>query len=169
VLVQERLPGVGLNVAWPYLSQGQKECFKQQAREILRQLHTIKPTDGRRARGHVVRDPAILTNGRIRPLEGDILFSDANTDPDLSFTHNDFTESNCIVDNDKIVGLVDWEMAGFFGWKTAGEIHRRIKTSQREHFANANLSEEMLQDIMWWGDLYDDGMRATVPSRLAHS
>jgi hypothetical protein len=32
-------------------------------------------------------------------------------------------------------------LAGFFGWKTAGEIHRRIRTPQREHFANANLSE----------------------------
>ncbi|KAI9782685.1 MAG: hypothetical protein M1839_004672 [Geoglossum umbratile] len=88
VLVQERIPGVGLNVEWPYLSQGQKESFKQQAREILRQLHTIKPTDGRRARCHVVQDPNVLTNGRIRPLEGDILFSDTNIDPDMSFTHN---------------------------------------------------------------------------------
>ncbi|KAI1378307.1 kinase-like domain-containing protein [Hypoxylon crocopeplum] len=123
VLIQERLPGVGLNVAWPYLSQGQRESFKQQARGILRQLHTVKPTDGRRARCHTVEDPNILTNSRIHPLEGDILFSDANIDPDMSFMHNDLTESNCIVDNDKIVGLVDWEMAGFFGWKTAGEIH----------------------------------------------
>lgn len=76
--------------------------------------------------------------------------------------HNDFTESNCIVDNDKIVGLIDWEMAGFFGWKTTGEIHRRVRTPQREHFANAHVSEEVLQDIMWWGDLYDDGMHTTV-------
>jgi hypothetical protein len=121
-------------------------------------LHTIKPTDRRRARCHVVQDPNILTNGRIRPLEGDILFSDTNIDLDMSFTHNDFTKSNCIVDNDKVVGLIDWEMAGFFGWKTAGEIHRRLRTPQREHFANVNLNEETLQDIMWWNDLYDDDM-----------
>ncbi|KAK3987475.1 hypothetical protein QBC44DRAFT_400116 [Cladorrhinum sp. PSN332] len=57
VLVQERIPGVGLNVAWPYLSQEQKEAFRQQAREILGQLHVAKPTDGRRARSHVVPDP----------------------------------------------------------------------------------------------------------------
>jgi hypothetical protein len=158
VLIQERIPGVGLNVAWPYLSQGQKESFKQQAREILRQLHTVKPADGRRSRYHVVQDPDILTNGRIGPLEGDILFSDTNIDADMSFMHNDFTESNCIVDNDKIVGLIDWEMAGFFGWKTAGKIHRRVRTPQREQYANANVSEETLKDIMWWSDLYDDGM-----------
>ncbi|KAI9783098.1 MAG: hypothetical protein M1839_004267 [Geoglossum umbratile] len=158
VLVQERIPGVGLNVAWPHLSQGQRESFKQQAREILRQLHTIKPTDERRTRCYIVQDPNILTNGRILPPEGDILFSDTNINLDMSFTHNDFTPSNCIVDNNKIVGLVDWEMAGFFGWKTAGEIHRRIRTPQREHFVNVNLSEETLQDIMWWNDLYDDGI-----------
>ncbi|KAI0502848.1 kinase-like domain-containing protein [Xylaria bambusicola] len=157
VLVQERLSGVSLTVAWPYLSQAQKEAFKQQARNILRQLHAVKPTDGRRARSHIVQDPNILNNGRIHPLEGDILFSSANNDPDMSFMHNDFTESNCIVDNDRIVGLVDWEMAGFFGWKTAGEVHRRIRTPQREHFANVNLSEARLQEIIFWNDLYDAG------------
>ncbi len=158
MLVQERLAGVGLNVAFPYLSEGQKTAFKQQAREILRKLHTIKPDGGQRGRFHIVQDPNILDNGRIGPLERDILFSDANVDPDTSLMHNDFTPSNCIVDNDKIVGLVDWEMAGFFGWKTAGEVHRKIRTPQREHFANAALSEEKLRDIMWWNDLYDDGM-----------
>jgi hypothetical protein len=158
VLIQERLPGVALSVAWPYLSQSEKQSFKEQARLILRQLHTVKPTDRRQVRSHVVQDPYILSNGRINPLEGAILFSDTNTDLDMSFMHNDFTQSNCIVDNGKIVGLIDWEMAGFFGWKTAGEVHRRIRTPQREHFANASLSEESLQDIMFWNDLYDDGM-----------
>ncbi|KAJ2988966.1 hypothetical protein NUW58_g3709 [Xylaria curta] len=158
VLVQERLAGVGLNVAYPYLSEDQKAAFKQQAREILRKLHTIKPDGEQRGRFHVVRDPNILENGRIGPLERDILFSDANADPDTSLMHNDFTPSNCIVNNDKIVGLVDWEMAGFFGWKTAGEVHRKIRTPQRQHFTNAALSEERLRSIMWWNDLYDDGM-----------
>ncbi|RHZ48892.1 uncharacterized protein CDV56_106136 [Aspergillus thermomutatus] len=158
VLIQERLPGVALSVAWPYLSQSEKQSFKEQARLILRQLHTVKPIDRCQVRSHVVRDPYILSNGRINPLEGAILFSDTNTDLDMSFMHSDFTQSNCIVDNGKIVGLIDWEMAGFFGWKTAGEVHRRIRTPQREHFANASLSEESLQDIMFWNDLYDDGM-----------
>lgn len=155
MLVQERLPGVGLCVAWPYLSREQKNSYKEEARKILRQLHTIKPPKKLQDRSHVVPDPNILINGRINPLEGDILFSSTNNDPDMSFMHNDFTESNCIVDKDTIVGLIDWEMAGFFGWKTAGEVHRRIRTLQREHFLNANLSEEQLQNMMFWKDLYD--------------
>lgn len=161
VLVQERLQGVTLGVAWPYLSRHQKESFKNQAREILRLLHTVKPNDRYQFRSHVVQDPNILNNGRINHLERNILFSKTNTDPDMSFMHNDFTQSNCIVDNDKIVGLIDWEMAGFFGWKTAGEVHRRMRTPQREHFANITLSEERLRDIMYWNDLYDNGMPAS--------
>jgi len=75
--------------------------------------------------------------------------------------HNDFTPSNCIVDEgDRITGLVDWEMAGFFGWKKAGKIHQRIRTPQKEHYVNANLTEEQWRDIAWWNDLYDEGVHA---------
>ncbi|KAJ6031689.1 hypothetical protein N7540_002421 [Penicillium herquei] len=158
VLIQERLQGIALCVAWPYLNQEQKPSFKEQSRKIIHQLHTIKPSPKLQSRSHIVPDPNILTNGRINPLEGDILLTPIEDDTDLGFMHNDFTQSNCIVDKDIIVGLVDWEMAGFFGWKTAGEIHRRIRCPQREHFVNANLSEERLQDIMFWNDLYDQGL-----------
>ncbi len=158
VIVQERLPGVALNVAAPYLSLSQKESFKRQTRDILHRLHTIKPSDGRRNRSYLVEDPNILTNGRIHRLEQEILFSPANVDPDMSFMHNDLNDSNCIVDQDKIVGIIDWEMAGFFGWNTAAEIHRRIRSPERGNYSKANLSEEKLQEIIWWNDLYDEGM-----------
>ncbi|KAG8421703.1 hypothetical protein J3458_003556 [Metarhizium acridum] len=157
VLAQERLPGVCLNVAWPYLSEDQKKSFKSQAREILGQLHAIKAPSNRQTRDHVVTDPNILTNGRLNPREAHILFS-ANIDQDMSFMHNDFTPSNCIVSNDGIVGLIDWEMAGYFGWSTAREVHERIRYPQREHYIRAKLSEEELQSIMWWNDLYDNSL-----------
>ena len=57
-----------------------------------------------------------------------------------------------------MMGLVDWEMAGFFGWKTVGEVHQRIRSPRRKNFANFTLSEEELQDIMFWNDLYEDGL-----------
>ncbi|KAJ5984456.1 hypothetical protein N7481_006555 [Penicillium waksmanii] len=63
----------------------------------------------------------------------------------------------CIVDSGKVVGLFDWEMVGYFGWKTAGDVHCRIRTPQREHIVNANLREDELQYIMFWNDLYDVG------------
>lgn len=86
-------------------------------------------------------------------MEGDILFSEAGQN--LSLMHNDMTESNIIVDKDKIVGVVDWEMAGYLGWQRAAEIHRKIRTPQREHFVHANVSDEKLLEIMEWNDLYD--------------
>ncbi|KAI1820323.1 kinase-like domain-containing protein [Xylaria intraflava] len=155
VIVQERIPGVALNVAWPYLSQVQKASLKQQARQILRRLYAIKPTAGEhQGHQHVVPDPDILTSRRINPLEREILFSTStNEDADVGLMHNDLTTSNCIVDDDKIVGIIDWEIAGFFGWAAAAKIHSRIRTPQWEHFVNANLSEERLREIMVWNDL----------------
>ncbi|KAF2278679.1 uncharacterized protein EI97DRAFT_371953 [Westerdykella ornata] len=157
VLVQERIPGVGLNVAWQYISPSQKTSFKNQARDLLRRLHTIKPASSTQnaARSHLVPDPDPVDHRGIQELEKEILISDQNTDPDLGFMHNDFTQSNCIVRDDRIVGLVDWEMAGFFGWKTAAEVHVRIRSPKRENYAALDLPEEFLSDILFWNDLYE--------------
>ena len=104
----------------------------------------------------MVPDADPVDHRGIQELERDLIFSDQNKDRDLSLMHNDFTTSNCIVNNDKLVGLVDWEMAGFLGWKTAGEVHRAIRTPKRENFADLSLSEERLSDILFWNDLYED-------------
>lgn len=152
--MQERIPGVGLNIAWQYISQSQKFAFKQQARAILLQLHAVKPPPMHSSPSYVVPDADPVAHRGIQTLERGILFSSDSHDPDLGFTHNDFSLSNCIVDNDRIVGLVDWEMAGFFGWKTAGEVHVRIRMPRRENFAALKLSEEFLSDVLFWNDLY---------------
>ncbi|KAF7558502.1 hypothetical protein G7046_g5650 [Stylonectria norvegica] len=153
VLVQERIPGIGLNVAWQYISQSQKEDFKQQAREVLRQLSKITAGDGRTNRSYVVQSDPIIDRG-LQTLEKDILFG-PKEDEDICFMHNDFSLSNCIVNNDKIVALIDWEMAGYFGWKTAGDVHVQIRTPKRENFAKLDLPEDLLRDITFWNDLYD--------------
>ena len=157
VLIRERLPGTILAAAYPYLFKPQKEIFKKQARQILSLLHPIKPAFNHQAHNHVVPDPDILTNGRINSIEAGLLFSDASAESDVGFTHNDLNISNIIVDGDRIVGLVDWEVAGFFSWKAAGEVHGRLRTPQRRFFASSGLSEETLREITWWNDIYDDG------------
>jgi COMPASS component SPP1 len=157
VLVQERIPGVGLNIAWQYITSSQKASFKDQAREILRLLHTVKPSTAGAAqrRSYVVPDSDPVSHRGIQELERDIIFSGQNTDPDFGFMHNDFSLSNCIVDDDRIVGLVDWEMTGFLGWETAAAVHVQIRTPKRENFAALDLPEEMLKDILFWNDLYE--------------
>jgi hypothetical protein len=92
VLVQERIPGVGLTVAWQYLSQTENESFKEQARAVLEQLRTIKPP-AHQGRSYVVPDPDPVSHRGIQELEQDILFSEDN-DSDLGLMHNDFSQSN---------------------------------------------------------------------------
>lgn len=157
VLIQQRLPGVGLNVALAYLSHSRKQSFKSQARAIIRQLQAVKSPNNRQpsARDYIMPDPNIMTNGRLNPREADLVFS-ANLDQDLRFMHNDLTPSNCIVDNDRIVGLIDWEMAGYFGRQTAAEVHQQVRCPRREQYVHANVSEGKLKDMMWWNDIYDE-------------
>ncbi|KLU91007.1 hypothetical protein MAPG_09532 [Magnaporthiopsis poae ATCC 64411] len=158
VLVQERIPGVGLNVAWRYLSPDQKHSFKQQIRAVLRKLHEIQPgsTDTKVPRSYVVPDPDPVANRGIQTLERDIIFTEHAGDPDVGLVHMDQSQSNCIVGRgDRIVAIVDWEMAGFFGWATAADVHRRIRSPRRENYANVNIPEELMRDILYWNDIYE--------------
>lgn len=84
-----------------------KDTIKQQALQILRLLHVVKPAPNQ-ARNHVVPNPIFLANGRIvDPSEARLPFSDASTDPDVGFTHNNFSICNIIV-----------TMTGSQGWWT---------------------------------------------------
>ncbi|KAJ5899729.1 PHD transcription factor protein [Penicillium taxi] len=155
VLVQERIPGVGLNVAWQYIFAAQKQLFKEEARDILRNLNIVKPPSSSTTRCYIVEDTDPEAHRVIQGLKYDIIFGEDNRDPDLSFMHNDFSLSNCIVNNEKIVELIDWEMAGYFGWKTAAQVYVKIRTPRRESFAALNLSEDALNDILLYNDLYE--------------
>ncbi|KAI0389994.1 kinase-like domain-containing protein [Xylariaceae sp. FL0594] len=155
VFVQERIPGVGLNVAWDYLSQLQKDSFKKEARRVLQKLRTVAPPDEMKEKSYVVEDPDPVKHRGIQELERDLLFGKLNSDSDLAFMHNDLTQSNIIVDKDRIVGVVDWEMAGFFGWATAAAVHTQIRSPRREYFAHLDFSEERMKDMLFWNDLYE--------------
>jgi aminoglycoside phosphotransferase len=118
---------------------------------VLRHLHSIQPPADQ-GRSYVVPDPDPVKNKGLQEVEEHIIFSEQNADPDVSLMHNDFTLSNTIVDNDKIVGLVDWEMAGWFGWQTAAEVHVKIRETKREDLAPLNFPEH--HRLLFWTDLY---------------
>lgn len=158
MFVQERIPGVGLNVAWSYLSQSQKNSFTQRATEVLQKLRTVTPPDKISGISYVFPDldpdlDPVKYRG-CQELERDLIFAEDNSDPDLGLMHNDLTKSNIIVNNNRIVGVVDWEMAGFFGWKTAAAVHVEIRSPKRESYAALKLSEEFMQYLLFWNDLY---------------
>ncbi|KAK2873964.1 hypothetical protein FQN49_001967 [Arthroderma sp. PD_2] len=152
VLVQSRIPGVGLNIAWQYLAADKKASFKEQARDFLRLLNSQASPFSEPS--YLVPDSEPTANRGIQEKEAQILFRGSDTG-DLGLMHNDLTHSNIIVDNDKIVGVVDWEMAGYFGWERAAEVHLSIRSLTRECFAHLDLDEEFLLDIIYWNDLYD--------------
>ncbi|CAH0017566.1 unnamed protein product [Clonostachys rhizophaga] len=158
VLVQQRIPGVGLNIAKQYLGSDDMESFKEQARVVLRTLRDIKPPSAQKSRSYIAPAPDPVKSHRVRQEEAEIIFSDVNTDTDFCFMHNDFTESNTIVNDGKIVGLIDWEMAGYFGWETARQVHLRIRGPRKESFAHLESKEEfkdILRQMFFWRDLYD--------------
>ena len=146
-MIHSRVEGVALCVAWPYLLRARKSSFKEQAKEIVSALLTIK-----KAPQYVVPDPDPVTNKAISQEEYDILFCEGNSE--LGFSHNELQPSNIIVKDDTIVGIVDWEMSGFFG-KRAAEVHRTIRCPPKEAFAGLNLSYERIEDLTFWSDLCD--------------
>ena len=124
---------------------------------MLKRMHAIKPSS-HCCRSYVVSDPDAIAHRGIQDLEHEIIFSERNNDPDVAFMHNDLCKSNIIVDKDKIVGVVDWEMAGYFGWQTAGEVHIQVRSPKRDDYAGLDyLKEDFFSDLLFWNDLYDEG------------
>jgi len=148
VIMQSRIEGVALAVAWPYLTLTQKNSFKNQARQIVQMFRTLKGPPQ-----YVVVDNDPVVNKGITQQEADILFPPTPSDLELGFSHNDLQPSNIIVKDDKIVGIIDWEMAGFFG-ERAGQVHQQLRTPARENYLRLGLSEERLGDLTFWNDLY---------------
>lgn len=150
VLIQERIPGVALTVAWPYLTQTQKHAFKSEARSIVQALQCL-----RGSHGYVVPDFDPCRNKGISVKENTLLFSNPPpSSEEVAFTHNDLQPSNIIVKNDRIVGVIDWEMAGYFGTREA-KVHSEMRVPNRESLSGAKLSEERILDMIFWNDLYE--------------
>lgn len=53
-------------------------------------------------------------------------------------------------------GLIDWEMAGWVGWRTACEVYRRVRGPQRGIYVHLGMSDEWIGDLLFWNDLYDE-------------
>lgn len=144
-----------LGIAWSYLTQEQKSNFKGQAHAILWKLHSIQPPRGS-TRSFVVPDPDPVGNGRIREEEHSITFLEHEDDPDLGFMHNDATRSNLIVQDGRITAVIDWEMAGFFGWAAAAAVHTRVRRSiDKNNIEKLNWPAHVVKDFLFWDDVYE--------------
>lgn len=151
--MQSRIPGVGLNIAWQYITAEQKLSFKSQARDLLRRMYSLSTPSSEPS--YVVPDPDPVDHRGIQQLQTQLLFPPQSSGGGLGLMHNDLTHSNIIVDHDRIVGIVDWEMAGFFEWKSGANVHVLIRSPRKENYASLNLDEDFLTDILYWNDLYE--------------
>jgi hypothetical protein len=68
-----------------------------------------------------------------------MLFLKESEDYDLFLMPNDLCPSNIIVADDKIMAVVDWEMAGFMGWKTAGDIQVKYPDPKAGKFCETKV------------------------------
>ncbi|PGG99461.1 hypothetical protein AJ80_09347 [Polytolypa hystricis UAMH7299] len=140
ILVQSRIPGVSLEVAWPYLNPEQRESFKQQTRDVAHRIRQVKSARNRPS--FVVEGNGPKEDYKLQQAAHDILFGAAQApDDDLALAHTSLVPSNIIVDAGKIVGILGWSHAGYFGWDRARRIHQQIRCPAP--FA------------AFWGDLYD--------------
>ncbi|KAK3179646.1 hypothetical protein K4F52_008977 [Lecanicillium sp. MT-2017a] len=157
VLVQERILGVGLDVAWQYLTKVKKTFFIDEARDILRKLRdTIKPDESQTAPSYIVPDPAPRVHRGISMEEHDIMFgTPAFPTGALCFVHNGFWPANLIVIDGEIVGVVDWEMAGYFPWLATRSVHLRVRSPDVASCARLTLDEDSVKDVLRWEELFN--------------
>ncbi|KAL3479249.1 hypothetical protein BJX99DRAFT_86784 [Aspergillus californicus] len=149
VTVESRIPGVSLDVAWRYLAGGQVELLKEQCRRLLQRLSKIDTGPGHPS--YVCSGLNAHLSSEVESLKRDILFNETGANDDLSFVHNNMLLSNVIVDGDRVVGLIGWRDAGYFGFKKANRLHRQTRIPEI-------LSEPELQGgvgAQTWADLYD--------------
>ncbi|QKX56695.1 uncharacterized protein TRUGW13939_03801 [Talaromyces rugulosus] len=150
VVVETRIPGVSLEVAWNYLSESLKQDFKRQCQRILRRLATVDEFPV--APSYMCRDLNAIAQPDVPDVERDILFAPREGDEELCFVHNDMVRPNIIVDDDRVVGILGWRQSGFFGHDRAQRIHRLLRIPERSHiFASGERSTH----DQAWADLYD--------------
>ncbi|KAA8646310.1 hypothetical protein EYZ11_004432 [Aspergillus tanneri] len=162
VSVESRIPGVSLEVAWRYLTDGQINQFKQQCRRALERLRDIDPPP---------ESPSYVCSGLnphlpldIKETEREILFTEKRETESLDLVHNNMTPSNIIVNNEQVVGIIGWRHSGFFGFERANSIHRKLRMPQ-----SADGAIEGVGDVQAWIDLYENISGAVNGSGLAQS
>ncbi|KAK4177946.1 protein kinase [Triangularia setosa] len=74
---------------------------------------------------------------------------------------------NIIIRYNRIGGIVDWKMAGRFGWKPATRVYCNLRLAQRGGFWHIRIREGGIDNIVAWWDLYDEGPGVQVSLTLS--
>lgn len=149
VVVESRIPGVSLEVAWRYLTAEQIERLKMQCRHILLRLAATDASES--GPSYVCRELNANPPSVAQTREREILLGPSGEKEQFCFTHNDMTRSNIIVRDDQVVGLLGWRQSGFFGFERTAMVHRQFRIPEP-----AFISGSQEEKSCSWDDLYDD-------------
>lgn len=100
----------------------------------------------------MVPDPNPESHRDLGPVDRLLLFRGINTG-NLGLMHNHLTKDKIIVNNDKIVGVIDWKRAGYFGLARSAYVHEWTLFGL-EVECSAHFSGEKLAELLFWNDLY---------------
>ena len=134
IIEMENIPGETLQELWPTLSEEGKKSYAQQMNAILEQLRSLQGryigsvdegpvVDTRRSteRGGPFFSEADFNNflrqntvSRTPKIYRRMLTSQMSDTHRILFTHGDLNPRNIIVREGRIVGLLDWECAGWY-------------------------------------------------------
>ncbi|KUL89433.1 hypothetical protein ZTR_04322 [Talaromyces verruculosus] len=139
LILMKRIPGEPLSTAWPRLSTEEREHIARQTADCLSQLRTlqsdsIQALGGRRVYSNFLfpRRDSECPHGPL--TSDDELWADMEQGlheavpqtariqlrkcmpraTPYTFTHNDLTNVNIMVQNGSLTGIIDWEMSGYF-------------------------------------------------------
>jgi COMPASS component SPP1 len=149
VTIESRIAGVSLEVAWRYLNREQIEDFKNQSRQIIQRLGKIDSATDEPS--YVCRELNAHTAPSVEPRERDILFTDKGKEDEFCLTHNNFVQSNIIVQDNRVVGIAGWRQCGYFGTVRAKKVHRLFRDLDPAPQNGVSSPEKTAT----WADLYD--------------
>ncbi|KAL1385432.1 kinase-like domain-containing protein [Phyllosticta capitalensis] len=184
-IVMEFIKGDTLNNVWAELDQSQKDSIKAQLKDYVGQLRAIKSdfigaVDGGPCHDQIFSDDI----GAYGPFKSDDEFREgciqamyacrrthwsetvaqfirALPQGEIVLTHNDLHPRNIIVRDGQVVGIVDWEMSGFYpkyweyvkAWYRVGIdevwVQERAVDDVLEPYPLALAVFEHTRDIVW--------------------
>ncbi|KAL4795605.1 hypothetical protein BDV19DRAFT_167584 [Aspergillus venezuelensis] len=155
VTVESRLPGVSLDVAWRHLSTQQIELMKQQCRIVSDRISN-DPGPGHPS---YVCSELNSHSSSTGEMEHNILFGENEARGNFPLVHNNMLLHNIVVNNHRIVGLIGWREAGYFGFGKTDKVHRQVRVPKLISEAESGVG---LQNLITWADLYD-GLPGVAP------
>lgn len=170
-IVMDFVDGECLEEAWKTMDEAQKRSVAEQLRDIVstmrlapfnqqsigtidgpvrdvRQIsdYTGGPFDSERELNDFVLDLLPGTPPAVRQT----LTESLRTDHSIVFTHGDLSPRNIIVQRDRIQGLLDWELAGWYPeyWEYVKFFDRSTSCKEWKEYADIIFATEYPQELL---------------------